>query len=994
VPDRSVAMARQPPSRLVRFAVSSMTLLKFFLLNILFLVFGDVIFGCILPQNAYRRRTFVMEDVQDQAERIFATLVGLDPSERKAYLDDLCQNSPSLRIRVEQMLKDDENAGSFLIRPLLDPGRIGNGPSLEAPASEPVGQHPDAPQFRPNDVIASRFAIRQFIARGGMGEVYEVEDTHLRGVHVALKTILSHYALDPVMRERFKREVLMAREVVHPHVCPIYDLFEWKRPEGLLVFLTMKLLEGETVAARLRRLGALPLEEVRLIAHQVASGLAAAHNAGILHRDIKPANISLTTRDGAIHTYVTDFGLARPFIDETTALTAGIAGTPGFMAPELYHGVPPSKASDVYSMGVVVYQMLTGFLPSPVKPDVAREKGDNRRASIPQEWKAILERALQPDPAARFRDIPEFARSLPSSAAEGVGRPSQFWNISRRKILGLAGATVAATGMGAWVERQYILNLFHPLPANRFVALIAWPVNNASSVTTTILDAVSARLVSAEATVRNFVIYSSRDWLYTSIAVHAPTDAGTALGATLVLTASLVRHREADELNLQLIDVATSVTLRQQVAKFATNQIGSIEEKASEIASNMLGIPMQDKPMQDMEEMRRLPPEVLQIFSQAREAADKANGTGLETAIGLYQKVIDLEPHFALGYAELAFIYIRRFLGSGDMANVDLARGNSMLALRYNQGSAKALLSVALVCLYSGESKEAVAAFSKALSVDPGNSQILFYQAQAYRYLNQPGAAEDVYRKIITERPNYWQAYNELGYMLSQQGKHEEAAEAFRRAIAAAPSVALPEANLGSEYMLLGKAKEAVDACQRSIQKNPNDAAYRTMGDIAFMNGEYKSAKSHYQKAAELDPTNHDTWRDIGDCDAMLGNPAGVRSNYERAADALQAVMPKSSQSAYGWATLAFYFAKTGHKEQAELALSKAGPRRSGNLGTQIMIIQAVALLGKREEALELLLSAVDQGLTPLQVEGSLDLSEIRKDPRYLSRIAKLQKTG
>ena len=206
-----------------------------------------------------------MEDLQEVAEQIFVNALGLDPSEREAYLQSACQSSPEVRERVEKLLKEDDLAGSFLNRPLFDhPPAAGDDVTARnshSPRGHGADTHPYTPRFIRGDVICDRFEVIRFIAKGGMGEVYEVEDRQLRGVHVALKTVLSQYAADPLMQERFEREVLSAREVVHPNICPIYDIFHWKRAEGRLTFLTMKLLAGETLSARLARAGPIPEPE-------------------------------------------------------------------------------------------------------------------------------------------------------------------------------------------------------------------------------------------------------------------------------------------------------------------------------------------------------------------------------------------------------------------------------------------------------------------------------------------------------------------------------------------------------------------------------------------------------------------------------------------------------------------------------------------------------------------------------------------------------------
>lgn len=311
-----------------------------------------------------------MANQEQTVEQLFSAALNRRPEDRRSFLDQVCAGEPELRLRVEELLLADEEAGSFLERPLLGSsagqsdatrstqeadGGCGNPRIFSSSA---VGQ------FEPGQIIAGRFAVIRFIARGGMGEVYEVEDRELKGVHLALKTVLPHIAADPSMHERFKREVLLAREVVHPNLCPIYDMFHWQRPEGDVTFLTMRLLSGETLAARINRQGPIALPEATRIVSQVAGGLSAAHNVGILHRDIKAANIMLDGAGAGVFACVTDFGLARANKSESTVLTVdGFACTLGYIAPELFYGDAPSPASDVFAFGVVIYQMLTGHLP-------------------------------------------------------------------------------------------------------------------------------------------------------------------------------------------------------------------------------------------------------------------------------------------------------------------------------------------------------------------------------------------------------------------------------------------------------------------------------------------------------------------------------------------------------------------------------------------------------------------------------------------------------
>jgi tetratricopeptide (TPR) repeat protein len=191
--------------------------------------------------------------------------------------------------------------------------------------------------------------------------------------------------------------------------------------------------------------------------------------------------------------------------------------------------------------------------------------------------------------------------------------------------------------------------------------------------------------------------------------------------------------------------------------------------------------------------------------------------------------------------------------------------------------------------------------------------------------------------------------------------------------------------------MYLGKRAQAIDASQRSIRLSPNEDAYITLGDIAFTDGNYKSSLEDYKKAAALNPDSDMTWGNIGDCYAMLGDRMGERKSYQKAAELLAAALTANPRNGPRWATLAFYHAKIGASAEAEADIKNAEIQGAKDVQSQFMITQALAVLGKKEDALKLLLACMNQGLSPVQVNLAIDLKDIRRDPRYLSLIAKLQ---
>ena len=339
-------------------------------------------------------------------------------------------------LTIQRLLRRQVEAGS----PAATPAACTDDATrAESGAARPPGE----PVFRTGEVVAFRFRIVRFLAKGGMGELYEAEDLELRE-RVALKTILSHIATDERSIVRFKREVHLARQVTHPNVCRIYDVFRHRsaaagtdNASDDVVFLAMELLHGETLAEKLRRDRRLSTAEILPVVRQMAAGLTAAHGVGVVHRDFKSHNVMLVKTARAkdeTRVVVTDFGLAwRCAFDESTAsldisAETEIVGTPAYMAPEQVEGGSITPATDVYALGVVLYEMVTGVWPfdgeTPLKIATKRlhEPPPSPRVHAPDIdplWEKTILRCLARRPEERFANAAEVV-----SALEGGTEPA------------------------------------------------------------------------------------------------------------------------------------------------------------------------------------------------------------------------------------------------------------------------------------------------------------------------------------------------------------------------------------------------------------------------------------------------------------------------------------------------------------------------------------------------------------------------------------------
>lgn len=399
---------------------------------------------------------------------IFESALELAAEKRAMYLSEQCTDE-ALRAEVNRLLENHDRAGDFLVEPAIA-GAI----SL-----------PETPSFPEGALLAGRFRILKFIARGGMGEVYEAEDLELHE-RVAIKTIRPEILREPNAITRFKREVHLARKVTHPGVCRIFDMFRDRR-EGLdsgeeTVFISMELLEGKTLAEYLRDVGRLSQAEALPLIKQMAAALGAAHAVGVVHRDFKPGNVVLarTVGQDAVRPVVTDFGLASQsvFSEDSVSLFTGqgILGTPAYMAPEQLEGRPATAASDIYSLGLLIYEMVTGerpFLGDTAVSAALKRLSEaptpprRRQPGVTPAWEAAILRCLERDPQKRFGSTEDVTGALETesraSADRGRNRASTKTLVEAlgrypRWIVAVAAILLTGIAAGGW--------LLHPRKAH------------------------------------------------------------------------------------------------------------------------------------------------------------------------------------------------------------------------------------------------------------------------------------------------------------------------------------------------------------------------------------------------------------------------------------------------------------------------------------------------------------------------------------------------
>jgi serine/threonine protein kinase/tetratricopeptide (TPR) repeat protein len=379
---------------------------------------------------------------------------------------------------------------------------------LSSHESFPPSTSAHGPSFAPGDLLAKRFRVLRLISKGGMGEVYEAEDLELHE-RVAIKTILPDIAGNPAAIEQFKHEIQLARKVTHLNVCRIFDLVYDPRPSCPIAFLTMELLNGVTLSAYIEKRGTLTLEETLRFTGQMAEGLNAAHQAGVIHQDFKSSNVMIVTgEDRETHRVViTDFGLAHNLRQAGSAI-GKIVGTPAYMAPEQIEGRSASPATDIYALGVVLYESVTGHLPYNAQ---SREELQQKKLhdspvlptkyipDLPIQWERTILRCLSKEPEQRFSSAPEVVIALEPRRSR--------WKI----LIAAAAILILVATLGAYQWRKSFLAHREPT-----VAVIGFQNNSGDS---------------------------AYDWLSTELSETLTADLGDSIGIHTIATDEVAQLR-------------------------------------------------------------------------------------------------------------------------------------------------------------------------------------------------------------------------------------------------------------------------------------------------------------------------------------------------------------------------------------------------------------------------------------------------------------------
>lgn len=909
------------------------------------------------------------EQTWDEVARLFDDALSLPPDQRSAFLDAQT-NDPTVRRQVDSLLRAHTDAGDFFDH--LESSVFGERRSPGA------RQQPD-PRLSTSSSLADRYQILGRLGRGGMGVVYKARDTRLDRV-VALKVLPPTDTFDTDARARLLREARSAAALQHPNVCPIHDTGETS--DGAL-YIAMAYQPGETVDHYLGD-AHFPESTARDLILQLASALAAAHQRGIVHRDIKPNNLILSSAPGDdAHLSLIDFGLAKEAHLELTQ-PGTVLGTVAYMSPEQARGETVQPASDVWSLGVCLFEMLSGERPFP-GASVAEvihgiQQNDVPLDALPNDLspslRSVIEGCLQKDPSHRFADGQAVCEALATSSEYIAPPPSaedtNATSTSTTLRWTLAAATVLLlAGLAAWFASPSAPLL--PEPRHVVVsAAISAESGTAETADRVGRDALLDGVV--HAVTSNLRLAASRPakpGASTPLIVpladleSATVTAQTARerhAATLLLTVSTERPApNVIRADLQLVNTENGAVLREARVELPDARSAALPDTLSVLSAGFLGL---TERVPTAPPVAGTPAELAErycIEARGRLRNHQVDGN-VDAALTLFGQALAEHPGAACGHAGRGESYWRKFTASRDPAWIDSASAASEEALLAKGNDAYAHTTLGLIDTERGQHGSAIFHFEYALERDPSLTRARRGLARALEAAGRIDEAERTYRDAIAQEPAYWSGYNDLGKFYIRRARYEDAAEQFKAVIQRAPQNVVGHRNLGAAYYYSGDIDEAVEAFQAANDISPTYATYNNIGAMLVARGRPSEAAEAYRHALDIKDRDYRVWSAYAEALRVSSQHKQAEEAFEIAAKRAISSLQVNPKDARTLIHLAGYYVAMGDEVNAQKRIQQAVAANPTDVGDQFSIGCVLVELGEHEKALTWLEKAVENG--------------------------------
>jgi eukaryotic-like serine/threonine-protein kinase len=855
-------------------------------------------------------------------------------------------------------------------------------PSRPRNASRLARNGADSGPLSVGDVVCDRYTVLQLLGRGGMGCVYKVMDRHVGRV-IALKAIHSHAASDQAAISRFKDEMLLARQVTHKNVIRIFDF----GVDGDLRFITMEYCEGEDLCTRLKRTGRMPAAQAIPIMRQICAALVSAHAEGVLHRDLKPQNILINQRD---EIRILDFGLARAYEGEA-GMSGVLAGTPDYMSPEQAKSERLDARSDLFSAGVVFYEMLTGSLP--FKGDtmmarlLARTQEHVRPVSIqfpdiPLGLSAIVGRCLERDRKRRYASAQEILNDL--QLIEAGARDKAFirllphWKLSA-VFAGVALLLVIA-GLLVWRHGSQRASV---ALTSRYVAVLPFSNSLSESAVKPAADGIRESISSLLSAMKS--IHSVASTAVDRADLSKPgDDIARQVGANILLSGHVVQQAGELHVALALYDVWKHQEVWSKEFAGARSDLLALEDQVGGAVLAALQLQPAAEGAVPVEPTRNM--EAYDLYLQGREALKNKRDDAAEAehALTYFEQAASKDNTFALAWSGVADASVNLYRLRHDPVDAQRALDAARRASQ-NSNLPEVHLAAGSVYTQTGRHDEAIAEIRRALTLAPNSDDAYVRLGRAYLEAGRASEALDALQAAVRMNPYYWFNHEQLGRAFFRVGRDDDALREFHKFSELAPDSASAHLGIAGVLVRKGEWEKSIPEYQKSLALKPSGTGYTSLGTVLFYLGRYAEALPNFQKAAQMDPRNPLALGNLGSAYRQLGQKEKAAEVFSRAIAAGYQRLELNPRDAMMLGSVALFHAYKGQPEEAFALIAKARSidAASNELMYNEAVINALANPVRVEAAVAALRGAIANGYSADEAKRDPDLKVLAADPGF-----------
>jgi serine/threonine-protein kinase len=839
----------------------------------------------------------------------------------------------------------------------------------------------------------SHYRIVEKLGEGGMGVVYRADDTKLRRA-VALKFLAPDRTRDAEAKKRFIQEAQAASALDHPNIAVVHEIDETDDGRS---FICMAYYAGKTLK-ELIEAGPLPIQRAVNISCQIADGLQRAHEAGIIHRDIKPANVMITER-GEVK--IVDFGIAKLEGQSPATRSGPTAGTAAYMSPEQAQGMATDQRSDLFSLGIVLYEMVTGKRPfpgehesavlfsiltmDPIPPTIIRPE-------VPLSLERSILRLLEKEPEKRYQSARDFKFDVKEQAGmlttteRILTAPLRRMkpNLALAVVLVLVAAAFAALPSARESARRWLG--FTVLPTEKYIAVLPITIFGNDSTNQAfadgLIETLTSKITRLERFQKSLLVIPSIEVRQRK--VLSPTQAQTAFGITLAVTGSVERRIDQVRLTLNLVDAKTLSQLYSDQIEEQLDSLVLLEEHAVASLVHMLEFEIQPQAVRAAASKGTRDSRAYDLYTQGRGflvRSDKLENVSL--AVRCFERAVEVDSSYALAFAGLGEAYLRRNNLTNDPQWIYDAVKYCARALELDDQLAPVHYTLGLVRTRTGHYEEAVGEFEKALRLDSLYLDTYRALAEVYVKLSDVARADETYKKAIQQQPSYWKGHYDMAWFYFLRKSYNQAEEEFRKTVQLTPDNALGYNGLASAYHAQGQYATAREMFQKSISIEPNYFAFSNLATQLYGEGRYEEAAGMYRKALEKNSTDYTVWGNLASTYYWMGQHDSARVNFERAALKAEGSLVVNPRDVTVLSRLADYYSMLDKKTEALKLIQQAMKLEPKNLQVMKRAVDIYEQVGDRIEALKLLERALENGTPLSDFQSGKTLRRLREDARY-----------